>query len=162
MRLMIYSLVALMLVGVLGGRMLQNRAEREVEEQIEHVHKEVKRFQSQIMLQAALEQVELTDRGFPATIKPQWFLGNLPSNPLVGSGHAWLEIASESQRNLEHPLALTASSRDVAQFWYNPYTGKVRARVPAWISDAKPLEMYNRINECNLPDLFSSAQAIGP
>ena len=68
--------------------------------------------------------------------------------------------AGEEIAALEHPVNLTASDYSLAQFWYNPNTGQVRARVPAGISDAAALGLYNRVNDCNVPDLFESARAV--
>ena len=160
MRITIYSLVALMVTGVVAGVVLYGRAARETEQRIVQARAEVRRFQSQIMLQAGLEQAELTVRGYPVAVNPEWFHGNLPTNPLLGPGHPWLGIANDSRSDLEHPVNLTASDHSLAQFWYNPYTGQVRARVPAGISDAAALELYNRVNDCDLPDLFESARAV--
>ena len=89
------------------------------------------------------------------TIDPAWFAGDLPRNPLLGPGHPWLEIASAEDRDVIHPPERWAAGPDIAQFWYNPRTGQVRARVPAGIPDSKALKMYNYINDCALPNLFA-------
>ncbi|MHC4416462.1 MAG: hypothetical protein ACYS0G_14410 [Planctomycetota bacterium] len=156
---MIDTLVALMLTGLLAGVVFHTRVERKMDEKIVLARAEVRRFQSQLNLQAALEKVELTQRGYPATVEPEWFLGDLPANPLLGPGHPWLEIAGKAHSNLDHPELRTASDHSVAQFWYNPYRGSLRARVPSGISDATALELYNRINECNLTSLVSAGKA---
>lgn len=157
MRLIIDSLVAMMLTGILAGVVLHARSERKLEQRIELTRSEVHRFHSQIMLQSALEKVELTQRGYPRSVDQKWFADNLPVNPLLGSGHPWVEIAGESQRSLRHPPNRIAFSRDVAQFWYNPSTGDVRARVPSDVSDATAVRLYNLVNDSHLPDIFASA-----
>lgn len=154
MRLVIDSLVALMLVAILGGVVYYSRAEYQMERNIKLATTEVERLHSQIMLQGALETTELTQRGYPATVKAEWFSGNLPVNPLLDQGHPWLEIAASSQSKLRHPPKPVATRTDAAQFWYNPYTGDVRARVPASVSDANALELYNRVNGTSLESLF--------
>lgn len=154
MRLFLDSLVALMLTAILGGIVYYSRADRQYEQNVDIAHSEVRRLQSQIMLQAALESTPLTQRGYPATVKPEWFHGNLPLNPLLESGHPWLEIAGPAQRDKEHPTRPVATRSDAAQFWYNPYTGVVRARVPAEVADATALSLYNRVNETKLTTLF--------
>lgn len=151
---MIDSLVALMLVGILGAVVYNWRSEEQLEKDVVLTEAEVHRLAAQIELQAALENVELTQRGYPRLVKPEWFHGNLPLNPLLESGHPWLEIASASQHELRHPPNPIAAGADVAQFWYNPYTGDVRARVPTGVSDAKALELYNRVNEASLKSLM--------
>jgi len=155
MRLVIDSLVALMLTGILAGVVLHTRSEWRLEDKIELARAEVERFQSQIMLQAAMEKVGLSQRGYPTRVDPAWFAGNLPVNPLLGPSYPWLEIADETQRDLRDPPNLMAFSTDVAQFWYSPHTGEVRARVSADVSDATALRLYNRINGTKLTDLHS-------
>jgi hypothetical protein len=110
------------------------------------------------MLQTAMEKIEMSQRGYPLHIDAAWFAGNLPVNPLLGPSHPWLEIASEDQRDSRHPTNLIAFRRDVAQFWYSPYTGEVRARVPAEVSDATALRLYNRINGTALTDLYDRSR----
>ncbi len=154
MRLVHDSLVALMLTAILGGVVYYNRANRETERTLELAHSEVRRLHSQIMLQGALETTELTQRGYPATVKPEWFHGNVPLNPLLPPGHPWLEVAPASQQKLRHPPKAVAARSSAAQYWYNPYTGDVRARVPVGISDAAALKQYNRINDSSLTSLF--------
>jgi hypothetical protein len=158
MRLLLDSLVALMLTAILGGVVYYSRADSELERNIKLAHSEVRRLQSQIMLQAALESTPLTQRGYPVTVKPEWFHGNVPLNPLLESGHPWLEIAGPAQRDLEHPQRPVATRNDAAQFWYNPYTGDVRARVPAEVADANALSLYNRVNDCHLDSLFQAGR----
>ncbi len=46
----------------------------------------------------------------------------------------------------------------MAQFWYNPNTGVLRARVPADVSDATALKWYNHINGTNLTGIFALAE----
>ncbi len=147
MRLIIDSLLALMLVGVLAGVGLHYRHARQVEQQIELTRSEVRRFQAQIMLQAALEKVPLSQRGYPVTIDTKWFGDSLPTNLLLGPAYPWVEIASATERNRLHPTRRMATTRQLAQFWYNPNTGMVRARVPDSVSDATALRLYNRIND---------------
>ncbi|MHC4106688.1 MAG: hypothetical protein ACYSTY_01245 [Planctomycetota bacterium] len=155
MRLLVDTLLALMLCGVLAGVVLYKRAEMSSKQDLEHTRGDVRRFQQQITLHAALGQGEHSKRGFPMTVDPAWFAGNLPRNPLLGPGHPWLEIAGEEERDLVHPPERWAAGPHVAQFWYNPHMGRVRARVPAGIPDSRALEMYNRINDCDLPNLFA-------
>ena len=161
MRFLLDSLAALILGGLVAGVFLHLRAEQGREEDNRLAQSEVHRFQNQIHLRASLQEVELNAHGFPVTIDPEWFLGNLPVNPLLSATHPWLEIAAEVDRGMVHPSNMTAPDTSVAQFWYNPYTGVVRARVPTGVSDATTLALYNRVNGTNLPSLFASARLAG-
>ena len=158
MRLFMDTVVALMLVGLLAGVVWHNRNTQSANLDRETAKAEVQRFQQQIALQSALAKVVLNDRQYPETIDPAWFQGMLPMNPLLDVSHPWLEIASPEQRDQIHPLDRVAATKDTAKFWYNPNTGIVRARVSAGISDAAALELYNYVNDCYLPELFTGAK----
>ena len=159
MRLFIDTLVALMLIALLGGFMWLKRENQTESSQRDIARTEVRRFQQQIALQSALATVTSDktphDRGYPATVDPAWFTDNLPDNPLLDETHPWVEVAGPQEKDLTHPLQRVATSNLVAKFWYNPNNGVVRARVPLAISDAAALEMYCFVNECQLNDLFA-------
>ena len=154
MRLFLDTLVALMFVGILAGVVIYHRQAGDVQAQRELARAEVRRFQQQIHLHTALSGGEQRERGYPTTIDPDWFQGNLPDNPLLGPDHPWLEVAGIGQKSAVHPPDLTAADRNAAVFWYNPCTGVVRARVPVGISDAQALGLYNYVNDCGLRSLF--------
>lgn len=157
MRLIIDSLVAMMLVGVVAGIALHHRHNKEIEERLELARSEVQRLQSQIALQAAMENSSLSSRGYPATIDASWFGDNVPVNLLLPEGHPWVQLATEFERDEEHPRKRIATHPGVAQFWYNPYLGIVRARVPADVSDATALRLYNYVNDSSLASIFPSS-----
>ncbi len=154
MRLVLDSLVALMLVAVLAGVTLHYRHQRVREEMVVATRSEIRRFQAQLMVQAALEKVPLTQRGYPVSAEPAWFAGNLPANLLLDSSYPWVEIAGHSERDRLHPARRMATSRSLAQFWYNPYKGVVRGRVPDSVSDATALRLYNLINDSNVARVY--------
>ncbi len=150
MRLITDTLVALMLVGLVAGVVLHHRHKRDLERRVLTTRAEVDRFQSQIMLQAAIEKVPLTQRGYPVTVEPEWFGVDRPMNYLLGEGYPWVEIARSSRSDRWHPVNRVATTREVAQFWYNPYTGVVRARVPDSASDATAGRLYDQVNYSDL------------
>ena len=158
MRLLMDTLVALMLVGLLGGVMWHNQTDQSATHQRETTRAEVRRFQQQISLQSALATVQRNDRNFPATVDPEWFLGNLPANPLLNDTHPWLEIARFEEQEFLHPQQRVATSSVLAKFWYNPHKGIVRARVPVAISDDAALKMYCFVNDCALSDQFAEGE----
>ena len=153
MRLIIDTMVALTLVAVLGGIALHSHHEKQMDQGAEMARGELRRFQSQVMLQAALENVPLTRHGYPASVDPAWFGGNLPVNPLLEAGHDLVDVAPETEADADHTRERTATGRSVPQFWYNAYKGLVRARVPDDVSEATALRLYNRVNDCNLTSL---------
>jgi hypothetical protein len=155
MRLITDILIALMLAVLLGGGAMYYRQNQRVEADLENTRLELKRFQQQVHLQGALGEIELSERGYPLTIDPAWFGGNLPGNSLLQSEHPWVEIAGGKDHKRMHPRDLVAVDETTAAFWYNPHHGLVRARVPIGVSDERALEMYNQLNDCELMSLFS-------
>jgi type II secretory pathway pseudopilin PulG len=159
MRLFMDSMVALMLTAILAGLMWHNRVDAQHTQARELARAEVRRFQQQIALQAALAQVERSERGYPSSVEPEWFQGKLPTNPLLDSSHSWLEIAGPQDVELQHPAQRVAANNSVAKFWYNPGTGVVRARVPSGVSDKAAVDMYNFVNDSSLHDLFADGSS---
>lgn len=159
MRFLVNALIALMILGLLSGMVYQRNLQQQQQQRLDDVRDNVRRLSREIMLQATLRRVELTDAGYPATVDPNWFEDDLPQNSLLGAAHPWLEIAHEDHRRLEHPPDRVAADTSVARFWYNPYNGRVRARVPFAMSDASTLKLYNYINDANLGALFEDDAA---
>jgi hypothetical protein len=159
MRFIVDSLVALMLVGLAMGAFLHFRSQRGTGQKIALAQQELDRFQQQVHLQATVGDVERTSAGYPTTVKPEWFGDDLPMNPLLSRGHPWVEIAAESQAELGHPVDRAASDHTTAQFWYNPYRGVVRARVPAGATDGQTLRLYNDVNGSSLTSLYASGDS---
>ncbi|MFG0252799.1 MAG: hypothetical protein ACF8NJ_08005 [Phycisphaerales bacterium JB038] len=146
MRLLIDTLVALMLAGLLGGILLYRQQDRTSDERIEQVQQSLQRIRQQVVLHAAMADTDLTGRGFPAEIDPEWFADSLPENSLAQGNHPWVEIASRGHADLRNPPVRVLLDESYATFWYNPYQGLVRARVPGDVSDERALQFYNRIN----------------
>lgn len=161
MRTIVNILVVVMLAGILVGVMMIRSTNGIKQDQIRTARDEVRRFQRQITFQTTMAEVELTAEGHPVTADPNWFHGNLPQNPLIEAGHPWVEIAGRNERSFLHPLDVVVRDAAAAQFWYNPYQGIVRARVPADISDARALEVYNQVNDSRLGGVFSRSKHDG-
>lgn len=159
MRLLVNLLIALMLLGILTGVMVHRGYQQQEQQQQDDARDDVRRLQREVMLQSTLRKVELGESGFPLTINPGWFEEGLPQNNLISQAHPWLEIAHEDHRHLQHPPVKIAAERNVARFWYNPYNGRVRARVPGAMSDAAALRTYNYINDSNVTTLFEDDPA---
>lgn len=155
MRLMIDTLVALMLAGLLGGVVMLSRMEDDDHSAREATRAATSRFQQQIKLQATLGQNSARQNSWPQTVEMEWFKGNLPMNTLLTGDRPWVEIAGAGERGREHPRIKAATGPDTAGFWYNPSNGVVRARVPAGISDEQSLDLYNYINGSALTSLFA-------
>lgn len=150
------SLIAVMLAVVLGVILLAHRWHQDQTHDLRAVYSSLARLQEQVLVQGALGQVRGEPRRFPSTISPLWFGSDLPRNVLLDHGRfAWIDVAP-LEDNGDHPPDPVARDPGQAQFWYSPGRGVVRARVPALLSDADRLALYNRVNNSNLRALPTS------
>lgn len=154
MRWMRDMVAALGLVAVVGGAVYFQRARREEEAMFQKAQTDLRRMELEIKYRAATKTTELNGRGWPVTIDPAWFQGNAPSNPMLEDGRPWVEVAGTQQAEFMHPPIRMAVDKELAAFWYNPYQGVVRARVPVMVSDDKATELYNRINGVSVSSIF--------
>lgn len=162
MRLIVDSLIALMLVAILGTIVLHYRQQQQEFEQIRIVHHALARLHEQTIYHRALEQVreararhartvnEAVD--FPEFVAPTWFGDDLPLNVLAPIRQPWLDVAAPADSG-DHPPDPVIKHPDQAGFWYNPNRGVFRARVPAQFSEERTLELYNRVNATYLLEL---------
>ena len=148
MRLVLDTLVALMLVGVLGGITWQQRAERVRAERIEGVRQAISAIESQSLYHAALGDAEATVHGYAVRIDPAWFSPR-PMNLLLETHPRWLDQAAGEERQRFHPAGIVAEG-GWAAFWYNPGRGLVRARVPMQLSHQATVDLYNRVNSSSV------------
>lgn len=156
MRILLDSLVAVMLAAVLAGVILHNRVADEQMVAIEKTRASLMEIRNMITIQIAMEQVELTNAGFPRTVDPTWFEAGPPKNHLLNDDRPWLEVASLAQRDRMHPHIMIADhARQLAEFWYNPYQGIIRARVPSGLTDEALLDTYNQTNGSQVRELVA-------
>ena len=125
------------------------------------VRMEVRRFELEIKVRAATEDAELTGRDWPMTIDPAWF-DSPPQNTLVSRDRPWVDVAPPEHADLSNPVMRLAMNRTYASFWYNPYQGIIRARVPMAINDEQALRLYNQVNATSLTNLYAAPPVIDP
>ena len=160
MRLAIDSLIALLLVGVLGLVLADYRVGAEKLERTSAVHLALARLSEQARGHAALPGSGTAGQNtpvFPPIISPAWFRSDLPLNVLAAQA-PWLDVAPAGDQSDNPPDPVLTSSAQ-AGFWYNPSRGLVRARVPAQRGGQETLELYNQINNCALKVLPASGDA---
>jgi len=157
MRLVINTVVALMLVGVLGVVLADYRAAVGKLERENQVHLALSRLGEQARCHGSFHLPGSRGLVFPPTISPAWFCSGLPSNPLA-SGYAWLDVAPPGDM-ADDPPDPVLHTRSQAGFWYNPNRGVVRARVPAERGPGEALSLYNELNVTSLKALVESAAA---
>jgi hypothetical protein len=155
MRLLIDSLIALMLAGILGGVLWHYRQEQQQIERYQGVYRSLARLQEQITLQRAVGIAEKGAAAYPPSVSPLWFEGDLPINPLLPVSQAWLDIAPPGDLS-DHPPDPIAHRSEQGGFWYNPNRGLFRARIPGRLAEADTLRLYNQINHTHLTALHES------
>lgn len=147
-------LLLIVLTAVGAGVVMYQRNQREEQETLMRAVSETRRLEMEVKFRAATKDAELNARGWPVTIDPAWFEKDPPTNTLVGYDRPWIEIASAEESELQHPSVRMTIEEDTAAFWYNPYQGVVRARVPVMVSDEQATALYNRVNEATLGSIF--------
>lgn len=149
------NIVALILIiGLVFGLVYVARQRQQAALHIEQTSDAVDRIELTLKVQAATGATDVNARGWPLTVDPAWFNELLPRNMLLAGERPWMEIALPEQAGLRHPPVRQAIDESVAEFWYNPALGIVRARVPLTVSDEQALTLYNRINGAQLASIF--------
>jgi len=154
---MIVNLVGLLLA-VVGALVVTFVLERRSEEDslAAQTRNALREIEQTVRLRATMPGTELNLRGNAVSIDPKWFGGDPPRNEMVALVHPWLEIASREQAELWHPEIRLAVQPSLAGFWYNPYRGVLRARVPVQVSDERSAELYNQVNGTSLRSIFET------
>lgn len=152
MRLLIDTLIALMLVGILAGILVYHQRQTRQLHRYQQVHAALAQLHEQALYHGALGDVDVTSTGFPRSVSPLWFPESVPHNTLVPGRHAWVDIAPPGDMS-EHPPDPVCLKPEQAGFWYNPNRGIFRARVTEQPTQTLTLAEYNRINATYLKDL---------
>lgn len=144
-------LAAITLLAVLGWHFSgQVRHDHE----ITSVRDGLRRFEQTLSMRAAAKDTAITARGWPTTIDSAWFGGDPPRNTLVTPERPWVEIAPPTEAHLRNPNVRIAGDWSTAGFWYNPYLGILRARVPYDISDERARNLYNLVNGTSVDSIY--------
>lgn len=154
MRWILDAIAVMTLVALIGAVVMHRRTGSEREAQIEQTINELRRLELEIKYRAVTQETELNEVGWPMTVDAGWFEGEPPRNKVVSAGRAWVEVAGAGDANLLHPTVRMTVDDNMAGFWYNPFQGIVRARVPVMVSDSDSTALYNRINSASLASLL--------
>jgi hypothetical protein len=144
-------LAAVALVAIMGSHF---SGQFKHDRQIAAVQDGLRQFDQVLSMRAATKDTSMTGKGFPTTIDPAWFTGSPPRNELVTSERPWLEICPATEASLKNPSVRVATDWHTAAFWYNPYLGIVRARVPYDISDERAKNLYNQVNGTSVASIY--------
>jgi len=145
-RWILYSL-AVAAACVVAGLIVSHRTnEADEATRVAQTRAAVERIRQEVHVRRALETADLNALSWPKRPDPSWFPEGAPANELLDRNRPWLELAPATQAALDHPPVRVASDESMAAFWYNPYTGVVRARAPMRVSDRRSEELYESIN----------------
>jgi hypothetical protein len=132
------------------------------EKEVQTVQDSLRRFDQMLSMRAAAKDTPMSGRGWPLTMDATWFGNDPPRNVLLTPDRPWIEVAAASEAHLKHPNIRVAADYKTAAFWYNPYQGILRARVPYEISDERAREMYNLINQTTVDSIYGTEMARQP
>jgi hypothetical protein len=144
MRLLIDSLIAIMLIGVLAGVLLHHRQGQQEIERYRRVHDALALLHEQALFRSALSEAGGGMRQYPEELDRRWFVAGPPANPFAPD-RPWIDVAAEGDLQ-DHPPDPVLTHPDQAGFWYSPARRVFRARVPAQATVAETLRLYNRVN----------------
>lgn len=154
MRILLDLIAVLTATGLAVAVFTFERKRTESDAKISLAASDLRRLELEIKYRSVTKTAELNELGWPDTVDPAWFDTDPPHNCLVSDRRPWLEICSADDADQVHPRVRLAVDETLAGFWYNPYQGVVRARVPVMLSDADSIALYNRVNRSALLSLF--------
>lgn len=146
-------ILLLVLTGVAGGVVWWQSNRREEQARVDKTTADTQRLEREVRYRAATKAGELNARGWPITVDPAWFESDPPRNLVVSDDRPWVEIASEEDMGLQHPAERMTLDEKTAAFWYNPYQGVVRARVPVAMTDDEATALYNAVNRSSITSI---------
>ncbi len=161
MRWILDIIAVLTLAGLVAAVVAFQRVRSEREQHVARTITELRRLEREIKYRAVTGNAlntKVNEVGWPVTVEPSWF-ENPPVNMLVSPDRPWLEVAPADDAHLLHPRVRVTIDEKQAGWWYNPYQGIVRARVPVMVSDTDAAELYNRLNGSSLTSIFESEPA---
>ena len=154
MRLLVNILILLMVTGLVAGGLWQYFHEQRQVAMVGEIRQLMAEIERQGTFYGVSGIVETSDRGYPKHCEDEWFDSGLPVNVFVGEGRPWIDVADDFDESL-HPPDPVVVSGDQAGFWYSPTWGIVRARVPAQVTEAGTLALYNEVNSSDMLSLPS-------
>lgn len=149
MRLLIDSLIALILVTILGAVLVHYRQEQAEILRRQLVHQALSEMQEEAILHGAMEVTQTNEARFPADVLEKWFDNGVPRNVFAPAGSPWLDVAPPDDRG-DQPPDPVIHDKSQAGFWYNPSRGIFRARVAAQFTEQATLDLYNQLNSTSL------------
>lgn len=105
-------------------------------------------------VQQKIDLHEATTGDRPATIDPAWFTtGDLPRSPFRPDEATPIYYNTGTPASKVHPTDKTLANVALRGLWYNPASGRFRARVPVQATDAETLALYNQVHATRVADL---------
>ncbi|MBC7773139.1 MAG: hypothetical protein H7210_11625 [Pyrinomonadaceae bacterium] len=157
MRWFLDAVGLVLVLAMLAGVVYFKRESAERESAIKRACASRHRMELEVRYRSASRLGGLNARGWPKTVDAKWFEGLPPRNSLLPPERPWVEIATPEQAGMHDPPVRMAVDEHLAGFWYNPYLGIVRARVPVMVSDQEAVDLYNRVNSRNLASIFQQS-----
>ena len=96
MRMLVNAIVGLCVAALVAVVWVKSDREQDEAGRALGAASAIRNIQQVLSYQAAYDKAPANSRGWPITIDPAWFEGEVPRNPLVSSQHPWIEIAPPS------------------------------------------------------------------
>ncbi len=156
MRIVVDTLIALLLLGILGSVLWQQHVRDEHRERVMVVQQSLTRLYDQMLLQGALTNAHSDEPNVPQRFLPIWFDDVLPTNTYVSANQPWIDVAPPGDMS-DHPPDPVIRGPEQAGFWYNPTRRIIRARVEPQLSMRETVRLYNELNSTSVTNLTPSA-----
>lgn len=149
MRLVIDSLIALMLVAVLGGVLVMHSRSKQADRAMADTQQALAALHERTAYQTSVQSALAGHQQVMVQIDPAWFGEKMPVNLLASADRPWIDLAPPGDLS-DHPPDPLIYNQQQAAFWYNPTLNVFRARVEPGLSEAQTLERYNQVNGTSL------------
>ncbi|MCC7204033.1 MAG: hypothetical protein IT441_03055 [Phycisphaeraceae bacterium] len=169
MRLLLNTLIALMFAALTAAAVWDHYHRNSGQTRIDQTRQALAVLQDKTVYHAAMARARYEEQVADANadgvdppkprpapmILPEWFGSHIPVNALAPAGQPWIDLAPEGDISDQPPDPILSQNHQ-AGFWYNPTLRLFRARVPDQGSDKANLDLYNKINGCDLDELAAS------
>lgn len=147
--------ILLMALAAAGYTLHERQSQASREEAVAATERSLAVIRSEVKRRVGLGDGPFSPAGWPAKVNEAWFGDRVLNNVLLpGIPGLCVEVATEEEAMLTHPPKTFVGDHESSAYWYNPYLGIVRARVPYQRTDGETLALYNDVNDCELTSLF--------
>lgn len=144
-----------MALAAAGFTLHERQSQAMREEAVAATERSLATIRSEVKRRVGLGDGPFSPTGWPSKVNESWFKDRTLENALLPEIQGLrVEVAGADEAMLTHPVKTFVGDHEESAYWYNPYLGIVRARVPYQRTDGETLALYNDVNDCELSSLF--------